>query len=92
MTLPSGDGPVAVLGGGPAAVPLLGELAALAGVTLALGELDADEVPVAVDAVDALETIELASLGEMVVVVALADADAELFPELVRTSWPSMSD
>jgi hypothetical protein len=77
---------VAVLGGGPAAELLLGELAALAAaVGLALAE---SEVAVAVDSVDALATMELASLGAIVDVVLLAEAEAVLLlepPELVRT-------
>jgi hypothetical protein len=83
---------------------LLGELAALAaGVALALGEPEADEASVAV-VEDALEIMALASLGEIVDVVALAEAveeaeaeavllpEAELLPDPVRTIWPSMSD
>ena len=79
MTRPSGDAPVAVLGGGPAAELLLGELAALAAaVALAPAE---PEVAVAVDSVDALAMMELASLGAIVDVVLLAAAEAELLPE-----------
>lgn len=44
------------------------------------------------DAVDALKMIELASLGEMVVVDVLFEAEAELVPEPVRTNWLRVSD
>ena len=44
------------------------------------------------DAVDALKMIELASLGEIVVVDVLFEAVAELVPESVRTNWLRASD
>jgi len=99
VILPSGDRPVAKLGGGATTVFVPREPAMLAGgVPLALGSVEAEvQVVDGVgegDALNALEIMELAMLGEMIVVVALTDAELLLEPVriiLPRTSaWVSM--
>jgi len=80
-TLPSGDAPVAKLGGGVAVVFVPDKPAtAAAYAPVAVGEADA---------ADALEIIDVAAPGEIVVVDALDDVAPPL--ETVRIIWPRTS-